>query len=454
MQISNITKKRCVSALVLIVMVTGLGYLIGELIRPFGYSTDIYNAEYKVLKKNNTKVDMVFIGASRVLVAFDPKIFEEKLSLHKVFNLSVSQQSMEGLYFQLHEFLEEFQPKTVVLGITYGGLVQKETPKVVKLRMLERLHGSNFLAYVKDCLSLDEYPDILPIYGYRGYLSGIKQNIKNIQHFKAEGIYMKTEKWQSMGQGFVVYPKSVASGNMGIRKNLSFDKSMVQDNTLYYLDKCVQLCKEKNVQLFLMTPPTSMANIYETSNYQNIIDYIDTYAKNNNIIYHNLSYLKDKDELLPDSMMYDYKHINKKGSAIISEKYAEILLLSLKNKDTDDSFYPSLSEMKNSVKRIVAVDAIPQIKNNIMTLPVQSLQNDNITPYYQVLLAKEKKDFKPAINWTNKKTLSFEVPQGSTYRVLLKARQNENDTNFAWMAWEVDKRGKIRKIKSMSASGA
>ncbi len=453
MQISNLYKKRIVSAVVLIVMLSGLGYFVGELIRPCHYSTDIYNAEYKTMKDSKTNVDMVFIGASRVLVGFDPKVFEEKLSLHKVYNLSVSQLGMEEMYYQLEEFLEEFHPKTVVLGITYGGLIQKNTPKILKLRMLERLHGSNFLAYIKDSLSIDEYPDILPVYGYRGYLSGIKQNIKNIQQFKTEGIYMKTDKWQSMGQGFVAYPKSVPSGNMGIRKTQGFDRSMVLKNTIHYLDKCIQLCKEKNVRVFLMTPPTSMANIYETGNFQGIIDYIDEYARKNNVVYHNLNYLKNKEEFLPDSMMYDFKHINKKGSKIISEKYAEILSLSFKNKDTDDYFYSSLSEMKNSVKRIVAVDAKPVIKNNIMTLPIQSLQNNDVIPSYQLLMAKDNKKFNPVMNWTGKKNVSFAVPKGSEFRILLRARQNEKDTNYAWMAWEIDKKRKIRKLQNVSLKG-
>ncbi len=454
MQISNVYKKRIISALLLIVMVTGAGYFIGELLRPVNYSTAVYDAEYKQMKASKSKVDMVFLGASQVMVAFNPKIFEKKLSLHKVFNLSIGQQSMEGMYFQLSEFLDEFQPKTVVIGITHGGLIQKESPKIIKLRMLERLHGKYRTSFIKECLSIDELPYIIPIYGYRGYLFDIMKNVKNMQLFKAEGIYMKTPGWQSMGQGFVVYPKSTPSGNMGIRENSIFDKSMVQDKTIYYLDKCIQLCKEKNVQLFFMTPPTSAANIYETDNYQAMIDYIEDYAKKNNIVYHNLSYLKGKEELLPDSMMYDFKHISKDGSTVISNKYAEILSKSLKNIDTSEYFYPTLTEMKKSVNRIVAVDAKPQIKNNTMTLSVQSLQNDNVAPYYQVLLAKDKKNFNPAVNWTNKKNLSFKVPKSSTYSVLLKARQNENDTNFAWMAWEVDKRGKIRKIKRTSVGGA
>jgi hypothetical protein len=152
-------------------------------------------------------------------------------------------------------------------------------------------------------------------------------------------------------------------------------------------------------------------------------------------------------------MYYDFKHINRAGSSVISEKYAEILSRCLRNRDTGDSFYASFTEMQKSVHRIVAVDARPVIKNNMMTLPVQSLQNKDIVPSYQVLLAKTKNDFKPVVDWTGKKNVSFPVPAGSQYRVLLRARQHANDRNYAWVAWEVDKKGKIRKVQNVPVNG-
>ncbi len=454
MQISKVYKKRLVSALVLLAMLAGAGYIMGELLKPHHlYATDLYNAEFKEMKENKTDVDMVFIGASRVLVAFNPKIFEEKLSLNKVFNLSISQQGAAENYYQLKDFIQEFHPKTVILGITHTGIITKTTPRIVKLRMLERLHGRNRLSYIKNNLSVKEYPDILPLYGYRGNLQKIRQNVKDWLGLQKQPAAGTVSTWKYNGQGFLTNTQSIPSGNMGIRRNQNFNKTMVLNRTLYYLDQCVRLCKENNIQLIFVTPPTTAANMYEINSYQGVIDYISDYAKRNNIIYHNLSYLKNKEELLPDTMYYDFKHINRAGSSVISEKYAEILSRCLRNRDTGDSFYASFAEMQKSVHRIVAVDARPVIKNNMMTLPVQSLQNKGIVPSYQVLLAKTKNDFKPVVEWTGKKNVSFPVPAGRQYRVLLRARQNANDRNYAWMAWEVDKKGKIRKVQNVPVNG-
>ena len=287
MQISNIYKKRIVSALVLLIMLAGAGYIVGELLRPVHYSRQIYLAEYNKLKKRKSNVDMVFIGASRILVAFNPKIFENTMHMDKVFNLSVSQQGMADTYFQLKECVDEFHPKTVVLGISYGRLVAKSTPKIIKLMMVQRLHGFNCIDYIKNNFLVEEYPEVIPLYGYRGNVSKIGQNIKDRLQYKKEGVHMKTRFWQSMGQGYAAYSRSVPAGNMGVRK-LKFDKTMIQEDTLYYLDKCVQLCKDNNIQLFLTTPPTSSTYIYEINPYQDVIDFISEYARKNNITYHNL----------------------------------------------------------------------------------------------------------------------------------------------------------------------
>ncbi len=430
-------------------MLLGAGYGLGELMRPFQYSTDIYSKEYKDLKSRGGNVDMVLLGASRILVSLDPEVFKEKFKLNSVFNLSVSQLSVEGMYYQLKEFVEEFHPKYVVLGIAEGSLTYTKVPKITKLRLLERLHGKNWLEYIRNSLTPSDYPYLIPLYSYRSDLAGIHSNIQSKKQFEKEGIHMKTAKWQFKGNGFVVYHKSVPQGNIGAMPVSKFDESMVSDTTRHYLDQCVKLCKDNNIQLIFMTPPTSMSHIYSISNFQDVIDYITNYARENNIPYRNMNYLKGKEKLFPDSTMYDYKHLNKQGAAIVSEKYAEILAKDLQGIDTRDYFYTSLDELKKTVDRVVGVYAKPVIKNNIMRLSVRSLQNQGITPSYEVLLGNRKNEFKTIVDWTGIKDISFKIPKGKPYRILLRARHKKDAAEYAWMAWEIDARGRVKKVDNI-----
>ena len=444
-------RKRIISAIVLIGMLLGAGHIIGYLLKPVLYETDIYAAEFDEMKKHNDKVDLVILGTSRVIRSCNPKIFEEKLSLNNVFNLSMNQMDMNGYYFQLKEFIEEFHPKTVVMSITHGMFIKTDTPIIVKLKLAERLHGRNCLEYIMENISISEYPYFIPLYRYKKYIYRIEKNAKERLDFQGNKL-LKDKNRQYMGKGFVAYSKRVPLGNVEIKEIKKFDKTMVSESTIDYLEKCVQLCKDNNVQLFFMTPPTSMAYVYNVGNYQDLIDYISDYAKKNNIVYHNLNYLKGREEWFPDSMMNDTDHINKKGSAVFSEKYAEILSKSMNHIDTSEYFYSSLAEMQKSVNRIVAVDSSPVIENDMMFLAVKSLQNEDVIPQYQVLLARKKNDFKPIVDWTNSDKLSFKIPKGRTYRVLLRARHKKTDSYYAWKAWEVDKNGVIQIVQDVKFS--
>ena len=449
MQISNSHKKRIISGVILCIMLLGVGRVLGELLRPFGYSTDIYNAEYEELKSRNQKLDMVIIGASRALVAFDPQVFEEKLRLDKVYNLSFSQQNMEGTYYQLKGFIEEFHPKYVIMDISEGTLTYTTVPKITRIRMLERLRGMNRLEYIANSFAIREYPYLVNVFSYRNNLSGIRSNIQTKKKFQNEGVCMKTETWQSKGNGFIAYFKSVPQGNIGLVPVKKFAPSQINVETKQYLDKCVRLCRDNDIQLIFVTVPTSMSYIYSITNYQDVTDYAASYARENGIPYYNLNYLKNKEKMFPDSVMYDYKHTNKQGATLASTAFADILAKEWQGIDTSEYFYKSVDELKKTVDRVVAVGAKPAIKNDIMKLSVKSFQNQDVFPSYQVLVAQKKNEFKPAVNWTDKKDISFNVPKGKRYRVLLRARHKENASDYAWMAWEVDPKGKIRRVSDI-----
>lgn len=84
MQISKILK-RVVSLLVLCIFLVTTEALLREILEPISYAT-YFNHDLKQLEKNGTKVDLVFIGASRVYRSFVPEVFEERLGIGCVIN--------------------------------------------------------------------------------------------------------------------------------------------------------------------------------------------------------------------------------------------------------------------------------------------------------------------------------------------------------------------------------
>ena len=450
MQISKLYKKRIIAFVVLGIMLVTTGAVMGELLRPFNFSTDIYNKEYNEMKSNKQKIDMVIIGNSRTLLSLDPVIFKEKLGLNKVFNISMGAQSIVADYYILKEVIEEFHPSYVVMGLDETILTHKYIRMISHLRNLERLHGTNYRAYIKDNFIQADYAYLIPCFAYRGNLGQIRDNTRMKLQFQEEGVNMKTDKWQSMGNGFVVYSnRNLTEGNIGIPRIKTFEKSKIKEETINYLNKCVQLCQTNNIKLFFVTAPTSMAELYSINNYEDYTKFASEYAMKHKIKYHNLSYIKGKETLLPDNFMFDIQHVNKAGAEVTSKIYAEILKKELHGTDTKKFFHRSLGEVKSTVKRIVGVDAKPVKNDNTLTMTIRSLQNKGIIPQYEILLAGEDNNFKPVVGWTKQKKVSFEIPKETTCRILLRARRQNDVKATAWMAWEIDEQGEIRKINDV-----
>lgn len=452
MHISKLYRKRIMALVVLCAMLVAAVTVAGELLRPFYFSTDIFNKEYDEMKSNKQKIDMVIIGNSRALLSLDPVIFKEKLGLNKVFNLSMGSQSIVADYYILKEFIEEFHPSYVVMGIEETTLMQQSIGMISHLRNLERLHGSNYRAYIKDNFMQTDYAYLIPCFAYRGNLGQIRDNTRMKLQFQEEGVNMKTDKWQYMGNGFVVYSnRNLPRGNIGIPGMRTFNKSKVKEETINYLNKCVQLCQTNNIKLFFVAAPTSMAELYSINNYEDYTKFASEYSKRHNIKYHNLSYVKNKELLLSDNLMFDNRHVNKDGAAVTSKIYADILEKELRGIDTKKYFHKSLGEVKNAVRRIVGVDAKPVKKKNTISMTIRSLQNEDIIPEYEILLAIENNDFKPVVGWTKQNKISFEISKKNNFRILLRARRQNDVKATAWMAWEVDAQGKIRKIRDVPA---
>ena len=450
MHISKLYRKRIIAIVVLGIMLVVAASVTGEFLRPFS-NTDIYNKEFNEMKNKQQKVDMVFVGNSRTMFSLNPIIFQDRLGLNKVYNLSMGGQCLEGYYYCLKEFIEVFHPDYVVMDLERTNLTQKYANNIIHLRNLKRLHGENYWAYIRNVLKKDNYVYLIPCYAYRSYLNKISDNVQRKLRLEKEGLPMKVYDYKAMGNGFYTKRGALAKGNVGVPGIRNFDKSNMKEKNIYYLNKCVQLCRNNDVKLIFLTAPTSMADLYTINNYEEYVKFIAEIANNNNIKYHNLYYHKDKERLLPDNLMADYVHINEAGSTVVSRIYADILYKELHGIDAGESFYKSLDEVKKTVKRIVGVDAKLVIKNDLMSMTIKSLQNEDVIPEYEILLAVEKNNFKSVVGWTKQKEISFEIPKKKNCRILLRARRQNDAKASAWMAWKIDMQGKIRKIHDVPA---
>lgn len=94
MPISNRTKK-VITAVSLFIMLAICFNIIGYILEPSSYAL-YFNHDLEEIEKTESRVDLAFVGASRVYRSFVPEVFEEKIGVQNVVNAGSSSQPIEA----------------------------------------------------------------------------------------------------------------------------------------------------------------------------------------------------------------------------------------------------------------------------------------------------------------------------------------------------------------------
>ena len=424
--------KKFFALILLILMLIVTERIFGYLLTPVSYA-DYYNYDIQDIKDKKENVSMIFAGASRTYRTFVPSIFEETLGIDKVINAGSSSQPISATYYQTKELVKEFHPKYVVIGVTYDQLISEESTQG-KLIVYDRLKNPFIKTeFALNCFKGTEKLYLLNSYRFRDNLSieNMKQYINDKQELKNSGYSVdKQANEYYADNGFVYSNRFYENGNIAIEGEGKFNYSDIKIDSLKYMDKIVELCEKNDITLYLVTGPTTMMRIYNTENYQEADEFYHEYAEQKGIVYHNLNLIKDRENILPDSLMHDYNHVNGKGAEVISRLYAEILKESIKGKNTDGYFYSSLQEMKKDVNRVVAVGADISVKNGEAIIKCNSLQNEEIIPEYQILLSEDGANYNIITDYTIETQQKINIPQNRNYKIRINARCKGSENSY------------------------
>lgn len=441
MPISNRAKKT-ISALSLFIMLTICFNIIGYALEPSSYAL-YFNHDLEEIEKTESRVDLAFVGASRVYRSFVPEVFEEKLGFQNVVNAGSSSQPIEASYYQTKELIDRFHPKEIVLGVTWDELLVTDDSNIQGgLIVYDRLHGLNKWKFALSYFVPSDWLYLLDAYRFRENLD-LQDPLKYIS--EKEEIVQRDYECPEDGNeyyadtGFVYSYRTYIQGN--IEKKVEekiFRKSQMDEKKVQYLNKIVKLCKDNDVRLQLVSGITSMMRIYESAGYQDAVDFYNNYAEENGIVYYNLNYLKGREEIFPDSVMHDDNHLNGKGAEKLSEIYAEILKKDMHGEETNSYFYNDLKELKKDTKRIVAVKADIQRNQDNCIVEMESTHNKNINPEYQVEISLDNgKTYKIISSWSKDDKVSIELPEKGTIYVMVKARTGDTDEQVAFQTYSI-----------------
>lgn len=429
------TFQRICSLVVLIAFLAVGIVVIGEALTPVSYAT-YFNHDIKTIEENNQKVGLAFVGASRVYHSYVPKVFEQELGVNCVVNAGSSAQPICATYYQLKDLVERLHPESVVIGVSWNGIKGNEKPNQQGMLIVyDRISIFNKMELALNNFEVQNWLYCLRPYRFRDNMSWeiLTNNYEEKQSLVNNNYVADRNQNQYYSEkGFIYFKDSCKTGNVAMTETGIFATELVSEEKLDYLDACVKLCQEHDISVYLVSGMSTMMRLYSIENYQEAVDFYTTYAEEHGIIYHNLNYLLDREEIFPDEMMLDYNHLNGEGAYRVSKIYAEILRKDMQNIDTSEYFYDDFNDLKEDVHRIIAVKGditMDETDSGRAHVMITSLQNEDITPQYQLEISKnDGENFEVVVEWTEESEADISVPTGQEYIIKVRARTgNEGD---------------------------
>lgn len=295
-------KKQIFQVVLFLLLIIAADYATGKVLRYF-YQRQKSGWEYSTMYSvERTNADVLIFGASRAQQQYNPLFIEDSLKL-SCYNVGRDGSSMLYHYAVLEGVLKRYTPKIIVLDCEYGML--KNT-----VSSYERL--SSLLPFYKDHPEMrdiiekrspyEKYKLLSSVYPYNSMIFKIASGNVRKKEEDIKG-YLKLER--SLSQPIKTY---------------DFTKKYELDTTkVNLMERFIDDCKKKNIQLYFFCGPYYMKTIGEDYS-QAVVKEIADRKKVDFIDYANLETFQTQPKYFDDTV-----HVNYEGSKIFSAMVASEL---------------------------------------------------------------------------------------------------------------------------------
>ena len=282
--------------------------------------------EFYDLPKNS--LDMVFLGSSHSYCTFDPENFDSVLGTSS-YQLGMPLQHMDSTYFTLLEVLNYQKPKKVVVEV-YWDMLDDEFELTQAGYLFQVLRNTELeKQYIKEVFPLSQklmYDT--DIFRYQAdYFAYRNSKFKKSLEFKY-GVYTPAtekqegvKKYRSKGYTYCNYnmlPDEMDKTNQF--KGLDGKDWKINETQKKYLQKLIDTCKERGIEVIMTTAPIAPVSYDYISNYECIHDVFQKIADENNLTYLDFNLVNAKEHILTNDNFRDDAHLNDSGVKIV-DKY-------------------------------------------------------------------------------------------------------------------------------------
>ncbi len=285
---------------------------------------DLYNS-----KENS--IDIMFVGSSHARFAFNTSLFDTKLEKN-TFNLSTPDQTPLGGYYALKQALKFQKPKMIIYEAYWNKMCTADNTtaanfiydymkdEFLKLQLMFSLKDDNkfkdfFLnSYVKSYKHRQNLHNFLNR-AINGDILSCSSSVTDINDFG---------KIKYAGKGYletdvVVAQNQLNNSSFKHTKNYNFNNKQLE-----YFQKTIDLCKENNIKMLIVTAPMPLKTLSFVKDYSTYSSKINNIAIKNNVKYIDYNIINMKQNLFDNSCFMDSNHLNSKGAQKL-----DLLLLDL-----------------------------------------------------------------------------------------------------------------------------
>ncbi len=278
-------------------------------------------------EKKNT-IDVIAVGASSVGKGYSPIEVWNKYGITS-YNLGTSNQTISLAYYLIKESINYQSIKTVILDMD-AAFENKTTPEGEYRKLLDNMKlGKTKLEAINDKnLKIEEKDKISYVFPLLRFHTRFKE-LKNID-FKYSREKSCDEYYSYKGMAITTDIKPYIDKENYMEEKIG-QETKISDENLYYINKIIKLCEEKNIKLMFITIPTATSGPVGKQTLDWSLDkskQIEKLAKENKIefIDFNLPQMQEKINLDWTKDTSDCgNHLNVYGAEKVSEYIGQVL---------------------------------------------------------------------------------------------------------------------------------
>ncbi len=441
-------KKKMALVVAFCMLIAVLSMAVEYMVYPPTYVRAIISEMYK-----QEDLGAVFVGASHCQHSMQPYIFEDATG-EESFNLSTPAQPVESSYYLLKEALKKSTPKWVVFDVDYSFYTTRVPSPYASVIIGKSMKPSlNKLAYYVEQIGSMDLRSMFVPWGF-WFRSNIKDAgkimaIKQTDAYKAgdaSAVYTTGDKDTSvyMGKGYLSSTEALSEEKGSkVTTKYKWHRDDINEDTISYLKKMVEMCKEKGVEFVMVSSPVPESTLLSIKNYDDVHDYFSTFAEDNGVNFYDFNLVRTNVLDRSDSGFIDYDgHMND----TLADDYTKLVAEVIEKNDNgslvmDDYFYASEKDLENDLNQVCNVWFNVDRIGGDVTVKAKSVQSKHVVPEYQFILTNSDTGETQVIqDYSENNEVKIDAECGD-YMVRVNAREKGSDAEYTryyeyWVAIE------------------